>query len=138
MCVEGLSRAFFQEDAAVFADDRMQDLAKLMDVSSLKARVHMANIANQNTPYYRAKRGAFDQAFTQALRRGDAAEARRVEPEIIEAGGGSVDNDGNNVNVTQEITEAKKNAMLYNTYVSLMRGKGRMLSTAISGGNGGG
>ena len=121
----------------MFNDDRMQDLAKLMDVSALKARVHQTNIANQSTPGYRAQAVKFHDAFAQELERNGSEAARKVQPEIYEPRDTQVDNDGNDVSMTREITEASQNALLYNTYVQMMRGKHRILSSAITGQRGG-
>lgn len=111
-------------------DDRMQNLAKLLDVASLRARVHAANIANQNTPGYRSKAVEFDGAFRDAMDHSSAA-ARAIDPQVVEPRSTPVSNDGNDVAVDREVSEMAKNQMLYNAYLSLMRGKGRMLDTAI-------
>ena len=61
-------------------------LAKLMDVASLRAKVHAANIANQNTPGYKSQAVAFEGAFREALAGGFldglTREAFRVSHEI--------------------------------------------------------
>ena len=117
----------------MFQDDRMLDLAKLLDVSAFKAKVHQTNIANQNTPGYKAQAVRFHDAFTEALDRKGSDAARAVQPEVYEPRSTPVDNDGNDVALTREITEASQNALLYNTYISMMRGKHRLLNTAITG-----
>lgn len=115
-------------------DDRMQNLAKLLDVASERARVHAGNIANQNTPGYRARAVRFEEAFQAELdRHGDAA-ARQVEPEVYEPRETALDHDGNDVSLQREITLAAQNNLLYQSYISLLRGKHRLLNTAIGGG----
>ena len=58
----------------MLTDDRMLNLAKLMDVAALRGRVHAHNIANQNTRVQDP--GGGQRAFTEAMdRRGDAPPA---------------------------------------------------------------
>ena len=55
-------------------DDHMKNLSKLLDVSAMRARVHATNIAQQNTPGYRARAVSFEDEFRVALLRdGDSA-----------------------------------------------------------------
>ena len=108
-------------------DTRMQNLAKLLDVANLRAQVHASNIANQNTPGYKAQAVRFEEAFL-AAQEGAASD---VEPEIYEPRNTMVDNDGNDVSVDKEVTAAAENALLYRTYIQLMRGKNSILNQAI-------
>ena len=48
-------------------DDRMQNLTKMLDVAALRHEVHAANVANLNTPGYRAKEVEFEDAFARPL-----------------------------------------------------------------------
>ncbi len=112
-------------------DDRMLNLAKMLDVASLRAEVHATNIANQNTPGYKAKAVRFEQAFQDALHSQGAEDARSLEPEIYEPLNTMTDNDGNDVVVDKEVTAAAENALLYRTYIQLLRGKNQILSQAI-------
>ena len=112
-------------------DERMADLAKLLDVATKRQRVHAGNIANAQTPGFRAKAVAFDQEFRAALEKGHAERARSVEPEIYEPRTTAVDNDGNDVSMDREVAVLAQNATLYQTYISLMRGKQQLLRTAI-------
>lgn len=112
-------------------DDRMRNLAKLMDVSMVRAQVHASNLAHQNTPGYVARELQFDEAFGQAVARGDNAAARQIEPEVVENHEGTFDVDGNNVSSQKEVAMLAQNRILYETYVAALRGKGRILDTAM-------
>lgn len=105
-------------------------LAKLMDVAALRARVHSANLANQNTPGYRAKAVAFDDAFVEALDRGQ--DVQDVQAEIFEPRATALDNDGNDVATDREVLQSAQNQTLYNAYIALARGQHRIISSAIS------
>ena len=112
-------------------DTRMRSLAKLLDVSVLRSQIHAANIANQNTPGYRARAVRFDDAYVEAAAlKGDDA-ALDIEPEIYEPQNTMVRNDGNDVSVDKEVTAAAENAMLYRTYIQLLRGKNSIINQAI-------
>jgi len=118
-------------------DQRMALLARLMDVSVLRAQVHAGNIANQNTPGYRAKAVAFDEAFQAALAEGDGAAATTLEPEVVEPHTTAVQADGNDVALSAEIMASAKNQTLYNSYLAMMRGKMRLLNIAAGQAPGG-
>lgn len=115
-------------------DDRMRNLAKLMDVASLRAQVHASNLAHQNTPGFIARKVEFEQAFSEAVGRGDNAAARAIQPQVVENKTGVFDVDGNNVRVDEEVGILAQNRILYETYVAAMRGKNRILDTALRGG----
>ncbi|HYE06645.1 MAG TPA: flagellar basal body rod protein FlgB [Planctomycetota bacterium] len=115
----------------MLGNERMDRLVRLMDVSVVEAHVHAANLANQNTPGYRAKAVDFTREFEQALQRGDHAGAMAVEPELIEPRETSVGVDGNDVAPDREILAAADNAMRYNAYISIMRGQMRLMNIAV-------
>ena len=112
-------------------DDRMMNLAKLMDVSVLRSQVHAGNLANQNTPGYVARKVDFESAFAEAVAQGNDQEARQVEAKIVEDHSGTFDNDGNNVSSQNEASMLAQNRILYETYIAAMRGKNRLLDTAM-------
>jgi flagellar basal-body rod protein FlgB len=121
----------------MFGDDRMRILAQMMDVAALRAQVHAANLANQNTPGYKAKAVAFEDAFRAALEAGGPDEAAEVSPEVIEPRDTPVQADGNDVSIDREIIDAAKNQTLYDAYIAMARGKLRLINVAASSAPGG-
>jgi flagellar basal-body rod protein FlgB len=119
----------------LFGDGQADRLAKLMDVSQLRARVHAANIANQNTPGYKTKAVAFEDSFREALTSG--ASLDEVEPEIYEPLTSAAQPDGNDVSVDRQVMEQAQNNTLYNTYLALATGKKKLLTIAMSTAPGG-
>jgi flagellar basal-body rod protein FlgB len=113
-------------------DEHMKILSRLMDVSLLRAKVHAGNLANQNTPGYRAKEVSFDDAFQEALASGGADAAEEVSPKLVEPRSTPVGVDGNDVSPDKEVMGSAQNAVLYNTYMALLRGQSKLISTAIS------
>jgi flagellar basal-body rod protein FlgB len=114
----------------VLDDAHSPILAKLMDVASLRARTHATNLANQNTPGYRAKAIDFEAEFQRAFATGDDVSA--VVPELYEPRDTPVRADGNDVASDREVLQSAENATLYNTYIALARGRHQLTSTAIS------
>lgn len=121
----------------MLVDNRLLNLAKLMDVAQKRAEVHSGNLANANTPGFRARAVAFEDAFRQELAtRGDEA-ARQVDTKVYEPRQTSLDNDGNDVSVDKEVQTLAQNTLLYNAYVTMTRGKFNLMNTAIRGNSNG-
>ncbi len=118
-------------------NDQILTLARLMDVAALRAKVHAGNLANQNTPGYKAKAVEFDAAFRAALDAQGSAAARAVEPLVYEPRATASDNDGNDVSSEREVMALAQNQLLYNTYISMAKGQTRLLLTAITAAPGG-
>ena len=114
----------------LLSDSNAARLAQLMDVASLKARVHASNLANQNTPGYKAREVAFDAAFQDALAQGE--DTIGIESVIQEQAGLGTDNDGNTVSTERETLGQAQNQTLYNAYLAMMQGKKKLLSIAIT------
>jgi len=105
-------------------------LGRLLDVSTLKAQVIAGNLANQNTPGYRTRAVAFDDAYRAAIANGD--DPLSVTPTVYEPRNTAVDVDGNDVAVDREVLAGAQNAFLYQTYVSLLQGRNRLINTALT------
>ena len=120
----------------MLVDERMRDLGRLLDVAELRARVHAANLANQDTPGFRAREVRFEEAFRRAFDGQGAAAARAVEPEIAIAGRTAMDNDGNDVSTDAEVGALARNALLHRTYITSLRGKFALLQSALRGAEG--
>jgi flagellar basal-body rod protein FlgB len=118
-------------------DDRMRVAAQLMDVAALKAQIHAANIANQNTPGYKAKAVRFEESFHDAMSSGGVDKALQVRAEIFEPRETAEDNDGNDVSMSREIMEATKNQTMYSAHIAMSRGKMRLLNMAAGQAPGG-
>lgn len=118
-------------------EPRLTVLQRLMDAALQRQQVHAANLANQNTPGYKARALAFEDAFNQALDEHGLDRAMQVEAEVYEPRSTMADPDGNDVSSEREVAALAKNKLLYDTYVQLARGKMRLINTAISAAPGG-
>jgi len=131
----------------------MPALIKTLAFNEARLRMIAENVANANTPGYRAKQLNVD-AFQQAL--GEALTARRTDPSrpfVVESGGevatladGSlritpsekpVDNvlfhDGTNVSVEREMADLAQTGMTHELATALLRDRVHRLQTAIRG-----
>lgn len=118
-------------------DTRITVLQRLMDVSLQRQQVHAANLANQNTPGYKAREVAFEDAFNEALDGQGLDRAMQVRPEVYKPLDSPADPDGNDVSSEREIAALAKNKLLYDTYAQMARGKLRLINTALSAAPGG-
>lgn len=105
----------------------VQVLKKLQDYTVLKQKVIANNIANVETPGFRAKDVSFKDEFAKALRDGEFEKAFSLEPKVYERNDISVRNDGNNVDIEKEMIELQKNRMKYEVYVELLKNRFKLV-----------
>jgi flagellar basal-body rod protein FlgB len=97
-----------------------------LDLLSQRQKLTAANIANIDTPGYKAKDIDFQFEFLSAMEDAPA--------HVIEAPGLKVKNDGNNVSLDREARLLSENAMRFNFVSNLLKGEMRMLKRAIEEG----
>ena len=107
-------------------------LAKLLDVASLRHQVIAQNVANVNTPGYRRLEVSFESALAEKLGDGEAGVATLV-PSVAEGSGGTMRDDGNNVDIDAEMGRLNKNAVLFNVYAQILATKIGAMRSAIAG-----
>jgi flagellar basal-body rod protein FlgB len=104
----------------------------LLDASTVRQRVVAENLANAETPGYRAKTVRFDAALERAVAAGDYEAARDARPAIVEREG-RLNANGNDVNVDTEIGEMNRNALAYQTLLSVALMKKSQMRSAVTG-----
>lgn len=104
----------------------------LMDASTLRQRVVAENLANADTPGYRARAVRFDASVERAVRGGDLEAARGARPEVVDREG-RLNANGNDVNVDQEIGELNRNALAYQTLIAVTLMKRAQMRSAVGG-----
>lgn len=98
----------------------------------MRHKVIAQNVANANTPGFRAQEVAFEEHLLRSLREpGPGAED--VHPEVRWVEGLVPRMDGNNVDIDREVAELNKNALKYETYTQLLATKLSMMRSAITG-----
>jgi len=103
-------------------------LERYMDLLSARQKLVASNIANADTPGYRAK----DIDFQSELRN-----ASGREPRILDAPGLTAKNDGNNVSLDRESRLLAENALRFQMASNLMRSQIRAVRSAIDEGKNG-
>ena len=118
-----------------FGDVQVQRLGKLMDVAQLTTRVHASNLANQNTPGYKARAVAFEDAFRIALDQGKDVDD--IEPEVYTPETTPAQADGNDVSADRETLQLSQNQTLYSAYVAMIQQKKKLYNLALTNTPGG-
>jgi flagellar basal-body rod protein FlgB len=116
-----------------FMDKKFELIARSLDATSARHRVVATNIANVNTPNYRAKTLKFEGAFQEALAKGDHQKALKARVLVEERENAPVKADGNSVHLEHEFGELQKNRMAHDTYNAILRQRISMIRQAISG-----
>jgi flagellar basal-body rod protein FlgB len=120
-------------------------LSRSLDYASLKNQTISNNIANVDTPYYKAKDVVFKDVFNKAI---SSFEAKRTHPKhlnfsqnetlspfkIVTKDNTTYTHNGNNVDIDKEMTELAKNQIYYQALVDRMNGKFKSLETVVRGG----
>ncbi len=130
-------------------DKTIGSLNQSLDLRLLQQNVTSSNIANADTPGYKAKAVEFEQEFREALGVTDELPLegshpnhivpRQDEPidaEIYDNPNGIESLDGNTVNRAEEMANLAENQIMYNSSVEMLKKKLGMLRYAITEGGG--
>lgn len=98
-----------------------------MDLLATRQKLAASNIANIDTPGYKTKDIDFQFEFLSAV---DGA-----PPDIHGVGGLVVKQDGNDVSLDRETRLLAENSMRFNLAETILKGKLKMIRSAIDGGN---
>jgi flagellar basal-body rod protein FlgB len=115
-----------------------------LDYSSLKQKTISQNIANVDTPNYKAKDVSFKHAFQQAIQssiRANRTDSRHYEftsssssNSIIIQRNHAYQHNGNSVDIDREMSELAQNQIYYQALADRLNGKFNSLKTVIRGG----
>ena len=100
-----------------------------MDLVSARQKLVASNIANVDTPGYKTKDIDFQFEFMSLM--------PGAKPNVVEAPGLVVKNDGNNVSMDREARLLAENALRFNLASSLMKSQLKLVSAAIQEGKSG-
>ena len=102
-------------------------MKKLQDYTMVKQKVIANNIANVETPGFKAKDVSFKAAFEHALQNGDVMGAMQVQSEVFERNDAPLRNDGNNVDLEKEMIDLQKNKMRFDVYTEILRNRYKLV-----------
>lgn len=121
--------------------DRLLNTA--LDGLAARQRAISDNVANVDTPGFKASRVDFEDALKQAAGKSDAPKMTPVQnavagpgdeaagPRVIRTDNVTRRSDGNNVDVDQEMVDLAETNVTYNAVAQLMSARLRLLRTAI-------
>lgn len=113
-------------------------LGAAIQFRQLKHNVHSANVANAETPGYKAKRIDFEQALSRAVDINGLGRMSIDHPDQVPVNGNSiarvtadvydnpditVTNDGNTVDMEREMAELGENSLVYKAAIQLINKK---------------
>ncbi|MBC7254021.1 MAG: flagellar basal body rod protein FlgB [Actinobacteria bacterium] len=118
----------------IFSDRVFLLLGKAMDAYSLRHRVAADNIANANTPGFKRSYVPFESQLRELLDEGDEEGIAGLEPQVRVDDMTQAREDGNNVDMEQEMAEMVKNSLRYSAAGSILRTRVSMYRYVISEG----
>jgi len=109
-------------------------MERFLVVLSARHRVLASNIANAETPGFKAKDMDFRAAFREAIERVESGSPIQTagEPDLYETPAVNPSRDGNTVSMEIEMTKMSENTILYSTMAQLLSMKLKMVRDAIS------
>ncbi|EQC44806.1 flagellar basal body rod protein FlgB [Bacteriovorax sp. Seq25_V] len=128
-------------------DKTLKALAASLNLRQMRHEILSSNIANADTPGYKAKRVDFEDALQRALDVDGNMEMltsenghfdvgnggfENLQPEIYEDPNGVVSEDGNTVDRDAELAKMAENKILYDSAVKLLNKKLGMLKYTIN------
>jgi flagellar basal-body rod protein FlgB len=133
---------------SAFLFDRLHTgLGRVLDLRAQQHGLTASNLANADTPGFRAKYIQFDKMLAKAVGRGDEIEMRRTEathvtgpgadpssPEISEIEPAPWALDGNSVTPEREVVRLNENALLYQSVSKGLSKRMAMLKYAAANG----
>jgi flagellar basal-body rod protein FlgB len=118
-------------------DNTIKILEKMLDVAAFRQKVLASNIANADTPGYKAKDISFQKELDRAIKASSVergASSAKQDHEVYETATTMPNRDGNTVNLDIEMAKVAENTLIYNAATQLMTMKMRMIKDVIKGG----
>jgi len=128
-------------------DPTIKALAASLNFRQMRQEIISSNVANAETPGYKAKRLNFEDALAraidldklQSLKTSEEGHVNvggggfnNLEPEIIDDPNGVVSVDGNTVDKEQELSRMEENKIMYDAAVQLLNKKLGLMKYAIT------
>lgn len=131
----------------IFSNSTQQLLEQSLNSASTRQKTIADNIANVDTPNYKAKKTVFKHQLHNVIE-GHQLNAYRTDDRHFEFGGkqnsqaavvvsrtnSMFNHNGNNVDIEHEMAEMAKNQIYYNALIERLNGRFNSLKTVIGGG----
>lgn len=125
----------------------LESMEQALSASTLRQRVHSANIANVDTANYKSKKVDFQAALNTAITNQGLSsyktsdlhvsfsnESSNSTTKVLTNNSTQYNHNGNNVDMDVEMAELAKNQLWYNAVTERVNGKLNSLSSVINGG----
>lgn len=116
-------------------------LTRALDASSLRQEAVSNNIANVNTPGYKAQKIEFENLLEQAMSKNGmlrthdrhlgTGDIESIQPQSVRREGTSIRDDGNNVDIDLEMAELAANNIYYNALTTQLSSKYSMVRSVL-------
>ncbi len=128
-------------------DKTLNSLTTALNFREMRQKLISSNVANANTPGFKAKKLDFEEALARALdvdgqmgmnttdvRHHDVGNGgfNNLEPEIYDNPNGVVSENGNTVDVEAEMAQMAENKLMYDALVQLINKKMGIMKYAIN------
>ena len=131
----------------LFGRNSIPDMEKALDAYSMRQKIIANNIANVNTPCFKAKRVAFEEEYAKHLKKASISSENtnsshiplgmrtldKVTPRVEDAATSMNDSGINNVDIDKEMAELAKNNMRYEMTINLLKKRFKNLQSSIKG-----
>ncbi|MDX9714357.1 MAG: flagellar basal body rod protein FlgB [Dissulfurispiraceae bacterium] len=107
--------------------DNMIVLQKMLDIAVFRHKVLASNIANADTPGYKAKDISFEKELQKAVSGSNSVYEVTESPSMLQ------NRDLNTVDLNIEMAKVAENTLIYNTATQLLGMKIRMTKDALKG-----
>lgn len=122
-------------------------LSKVLDLRSQRHNLISSNIANADTPGYKAGHIAFEDELNKMMPSGSrlrlattnenhmpqSVDLSKLQPDVVQETDAVQRIDGNTVNLDRETVELAKNQLMYGAVTQILRKKFESMQAAIQG-----
>ena len=115
-------------------DKTLKALTTALNFREMRQELISSNVANANTPGFKAKKLDFEEALASDDRHFNVGNGgfNNLEPEIYDDPNGVVSENGNTVDVESEMARMNENKIMYDALVQLINKKMGLMKYAIT------
>ncbi len=124
----------------IFGSDSFVAVTEALNAATMRQQVIANNLANANTPGYKAQHVVFEQRLSAALQQRTGAQfavpqqpLSSIRPEVVTDNSTSMRTDGNNVDPEKESADLAINSIRYQALVQSLVDQLHDIKTAITG-----
>jgi len=117
---------FINDDSTLIAN-------KMMSLAMERQQVISNNMANASTPGYIRKDLDFQKKLAEVIQSGDLSQLHDVKPQLVDDNADAPKLDGNNVEISKEMTQMMQNGVLFNLLARAYNTKMNIIRSSMKG-----